>query len=318
MGRVIIVTGGSTGIGKAAVTELVNEGHSVVFGSRRAEVGKKLENELSTEKAAFCQIDVTKDQDWVKLIDFTITKYGKVDGLVNSAGIFGPSVQDPANFSSDDFLNALDVNVVSVQRGIRHVFPHLQDGGFIVNVSSGASAVTTANAGLMTCYAASKSALNALTRGTANSYSSKNIFTAAICPWVFETEMIGDVLKMPVMQSIGITSCDAYSMAFNPLPGASKQPSQIGKVFSSIFSGSWKYANGMAVGVCPDNKNGCFTFDMSPFFTVMQNPTQWYNDALLLESTTLCDFSGQPLPNEEAKSLRAEIQQKREQLHPSK
>lgn len=161
-GKVVIVTGGTYGIGRAITLELARKGYRVVaFGLDSRQVGSLAENgtdgtgkALSGEglTADLLEADVSKAADIQKVIDFTLQKYGRIDGLVNNAAIHprGTILET----SEDLFDQVIDVNLKGMFLTIKAVLPQMieQGGGSIVNVSSG-SAYGRAN---LLAYCASK------------------------------------------------------------------------------------------------------------------------------------------------------------------
>jgi 3alpha(or 20beta)-hydroxysteroid dehydrogenase len=158
-GRVVLVTGGARGIGEAVVRRLAGEGASVTIGDIRDHLGERVATDLGS-KVMFHHLDVTSEPDWATAVDATIERFGKLDGLVNDAGVF--EWCPLKDYQLANYLAVVNVNQVGVFLGMRAVIPALEQagGGTIVNVSSGAGLTGIANA---IAYTASKFAVTGMT-----------------------------------------------------------------------------------------------------------------------------------------------------------
>ena len=195
-GKVALVTGGSRGIGRAIVECFANEGANVTFfyrGNRAAadEVVAKLREAGHDVRAE--QVDVTDAAACAKAVEALADHAGRIDILVNNAGV----IRDNAltGLDDDDIRVVLDTNVGGVFNVTRAVVPYMvmQRAGRIVNVSSVAG--DKGGRG-QSNYAASKGAVNALTRSLAVELAPRNIRVNAVAPGVIDTEMSKDVREM--------------------------------------------------------------------------------------------------------------------------
>lgn len=182
-GRVVIVTGASSGIGAATARLLHEAGAQPVLAARRADRLETLSKEL--DGALVVATDVTDPAQVHALVDATIKRHGRVDGLVNNAGAGHNSRiedMDPAKY-----LEMLNLNVVSVLTGIQAVLPHMRaaGGGRIVNVSSGSTRAPRAGNGP---YPASKTAVNWLSEVARMELADDNIQVTALLPSITATE----------------------------------------------------------------------------------------------------------------------------------
>jgi NAD(P)-dependent dehydrogenase (short-subunit alcohol dehydrogenase family) len=201
-GRVIIVTGASSGIGAATARLLHQAGAHPVLAARRADrleaLGKELDGTLAVPT------DVTDPDRWRTLVDATVDRHGRLDGLVNNAGAGGfYRIED---LDPEEYLQLYNLNVVSVVNGIQAVLPHLRaaGGGRIVNVSSGS--VKTAETNPMTgAYAATKAALNVLTHAARMQLADDNIRVSVVSPAITATEFGGSVFNHPEIRLGGAT-----------------------------------------------------------------------------------------------------------------
>ncbi|XP_035664859.1 17-beta-hydroxysteroid dehydrogenase 14-like isoform X1 [Branchiostoma floridae] len=166
--KVVIVTGGSKGIGEGAVRAFVKHGGSkVVFCSRGEEAGKKLESEMNTSgpgEALFIPCDVTKEEDIRNVIDKTVEKYGRIDCLINNAGMHPPE-QTIDDTSVDEFRSLLNLNLVSYFIASKFALPHLRKTqGNIINMSSLVGIIGQTHA---CAYVTTKGGITSLTRALA-------------------------------------------------------------------------------------------------------------------------------------------------------
>ena len=195
-GRFAAVTGGAQGIGRAIVERFAGEGASVTFfyrGNKQAaeEVVAKLREAGHDVHAD--QVDVTDAAACAKAVEALADRAGRIDVLVNNAGIIRDNPL--AALADDDIRAVLDTNVGGVFNVTRAVVPYMvmQRAGRIVNLSSVAG--DKGGRG-QSNYAASKGAVNALTRSLAVELAPRNIRVNAVAPGVIDTEMSKDVREM--------------------------------------------------------------------------------------------------------------------------
>ena len=189
--KVVIVTGGSSGIGKGCAYEFVRAGARVVVCSNDAEEGAGVERDLQElaraegrGEALFVYCDVVKEDDLRGLIDTTVERFGRLDCLINNAG-WHPPHKPIDDFSVEEFRSLLELNLVSVFTACQLALPHLRrTRGNIINMSSLVAQIGQHHA---TTYVATKGAVTAFTKALAldeaangvrvNSVSPGNIFT---------------------------------------------------------------------------------------------------------------------------------------------
>jgi NAD(P)-dependent dehydrogenase (short-subunit alcohol dehydrogenase family) len=186
-GRVAVVTGANRGIGFEVCRQLGRLGARVVLGSRDTALGAKAEATLRSEglDVTAHQLEVTDQQSVDALAAWLEAEYGRLDVLVNNAGIM-PNKDRVLEASLDDLEAMWQVNLVGVWRTTKALLPLMQRGGWgrVVNVSSEAGSLTRTNA-VATAYRVSKTALNAFTRSLADELRLQGILANAVCPgWV--------------------------------------------------------------------------------------------------------------------------------------
>ncbi|MDP6121480.1 MAG: SDR family oxidoreductase [Rhodospirillales bacterium] len=184
-----IVTGSATGLGAAIAKRLASKGCNVVINYTRSEAHAE-ETAAACEnlgvEVLLCRADVANDADCRRMAALSMEKWGRIDALVNNAGVtkFTPA-EDLESLSAEDFQHMYAVNVVGPYQMIRAVAPHMKRGGWgaIVNIST-IAAIT--GDGSSVAYAASKGALNVMTLSLARALGPE-IRVNAVCPGFVQT-----------------------------------------------------------------------------------------------------------------------------------
>lgn len=187
-GKVIIVTGGTRGIGEAVVRGIVREGGQVVFGGRDESAGKAIMAELG-EATCYVRQDVTVRADWAKIVDTALDRFGRITGLVNNAGQL--RVAELAKLSDQDFAYHVAVNQTAVLLGMQYVEEPMRrhGSGSIVNI--GTPAGSRAVAGLV-AYAATKAAIFGMSLSAMAELAPHNIRVNVIVPGMFDTRLLAE------------------------------------------------------------------------------------------------------------------------------
>ncbi|PHQ28101.1 SDR family oxidoreductase [Leeuwenhoekiella nanhaiensis] len=225
--KTVIVTGASSGIGEATAKKLAASGANVVITARRTERLEELKNAIEKDggKALVVTADVTSKEDWKGVMDQTHQTFGKVDVLINNAGLMPLSFVE--NLKTDEWDKMVDVNIKGVLNGIASVVPDMKEtkSGHIINISSVAGRkVMPAGA----VYCATKYAVRALSEGIRQEMGPKyNTKVTAIEPGFVDTELTNTITDEDVQEMMSqfqdLTPLQAQDIA-NSIHYALTQP----------------------------------------------------------------------------------------------
>lgn len=195
--KVIIITGGNSGVGATAAKLLASEGGKIVISARRLpqleDIAKQIQDDGGEVLAV--QTDISKKEDVANLFKTAIDKFGKVDAVVNNAGVLEGKLLAIDKFDDDELDKILNINTKGTLYCMREATKVLPSGGSIVNVASVAGVMGNGGA----AYVSSKAAILGATRHTAMTFASKKIRCNAICP--------GSIIT-PMTMSLGTDSLD--------------------------------------------------------------------------------------------------------------
>jgi NAD(P)-dependent dehydrogenase (short-subunit alcohol dehydrogenase family) len=189
-GKVAIVTGGASGIGRATSIKLANEGAAVVVTDVDVFEGERVVEKISKAggSAVFCKQDVVDENTWKEIVESTVKDFGRLDILVNNAGIApgGPIVDT----TLDEWKHLMEVNVDSVFLGTKYAIPAMSNtgGGSIINISSVAG---LKGAPGLTAYNATKGAVRLFTKGAAKECAPMGIRVNSVHPGIIDTAIWG-------------------------------------------------------------------------------------------------------------------------------
>ena len=193
-GKVALISGGARGQGAAEAKLFAGEGAKVVFGDILDDLGKQVEAEIHEVggEALYIHLDVTNAADWASAVEAAVSRYGRLDVLVNNAGItIRKNVEDT---TEEDWDRIMAINAKGVFLGTKQAIPAMREsgGGSIVNISSTAGLVGSPYSGAS--YAATKGAVRLFTKATAIQYAKEGIRCNSVHPGLLETPMTQDML----------------------------------------------------------------------------------------------------------------------------
>jgi NADP-dependent 3-hydroxy acid dehydrogenase YdfG len=198
--KVVVITGASSGLGETTARHLASQGASVVLGARREDRIRSLAGELTSKggKAIAIATDVTDREQVKRLVDMAVKTYGRVDVMINNAGLMPQSPLE--RLKIDDWDRMIDVNIKGVLYGIAAALPVMkqQKSGHIINVSSVAGHKVRAGGAV---YSATKHAVLAFSEGLRQEVKPYNIRTTVISPGAVATELPDSVTEPDVSAS---------------------------------------------------------------------------------------------------------------------
>lgn len=201
--KVAFISGGARGMGAVEAKMFASEGASVVFGDILDQEGQRVESEIREAglEAVYVHLDVTQEEDWQKAMDVVTSNYGKLNILVNNAGIVPQYSAENVveNITEEEWDQVMGVNVKGVFLGTKYAIPLMRaaGGGSIVNISSGAGIAPSPET--PASYSASKGAVRIFTKSVAIQYAKENIRCNSVHP--------GPILT-PLLQGSGADSAD--------------------------------------------------------------------------------------------------------------
>ncbi|MFB3902322.1 MAG: SDR family oxidoreductase [Acidobacteriota bacterium] len=200
-GKVVVITGASSGLGEATARLLSAEGASVVLGARRADRIRSLADELNRSGAQVLAIttDVTRFDQVKRLVDAAVQTYGRIDVMLNNAGLMPHSPLE--RLKVEDWERMIDVNVKGVLYGIAAALPYMkeQKSGQFINVSSVAGHKVRPGAAV---YAATKHAVRVISEGLRMEVKAYNIRTTVISPGALDTELVDRMTEPDIRDAV--------------------------------------------------------------------------------------------------------------------
>ncbi len=232
-GKTIIITGGAKGQGAAEVKLATALGAQVVVTDILEEEGKEIAEETGN---VYLNLDVTSPEQWSYVAEFTVSEFGRIDGLINNAGIdqkdHGGVVATPV----DVFRTVIEVNQVGTFLGMNAVAPAMisQEAGSIVNISS----VAGMRGLRAVAYVASKWAVRGMTKTAAAELGSANVRVNSIHPGAIETDMLFDLGE------------DSINWLVSKVPmQRSGTPDEVGETAMFLLSDEASYISGAEIVV---------------------------------------------------------------------
>lgn len=201
-GKVALISGGARGQGAVEARMFAEEGASVVIGDILDDQGRQTEAELQElgYNVTYVHLDVTSESDWEAAVQSAVDTYGKLDVLLNNAGILiRKNIEET---TEEDWDRIFAVNAKGVFLGTKAAIPAMRDagGGSIINISSTAGLVGSPNGSAS--YTATKGAVRLFTKSTAIQHAREGIRCNSIHPGPIETDMIADTLNDPANMAL--------------------------------------------------------------------------------------------------------------------
>lgn len=242
--KVVVITGGSTGIGKATALLFAEQGANVLITGRREEKLKEVKEEAKRQgyEIDYLANDVSSEDDCKEAIDFVVNKYGRIDVLFNNAGVLTAGVTHET--PTDVWERTFDINVKGIYFMSKYAIPHMieQGGGNIINNSSiiGLRGFPGACA-----YVASKGAVTQMTRAMAREYIGHGIRVNAICPGGIETPMVTDDV---IGKSENPEAVEEFFVSQHPI-GRLGKPEEIAHAVAFLTNDNVEFMTGSMLSV---------------------------------------------------------------------
>jgi NAD(P)-dependent dehydrogenase (short-subunit alcohol dehydrogenase family) len=240
-GKIVLITGAASGIGRATALAAAREGASLVLADVAAEGGEETARKATAggAKAVFVRCDVTRQADVDAMVKRAVDAYGRLDGAFNNAGIEG-AVAPTADYPEDAFERVFQVNVTGVWRCLRAEIPAMlkQGKGAIVNTASVAGLVGSRS---LSAYDASKHAVVGLTKSCALDYARKGIRVNAVCPGVIQTPMVDRLVEAAPRAKDALVESEPI--------GRVGQPEEIAEAVVWLLSDASSFVTGTTLAV---------------------------------------------------------------------
>lgn len=229
--KVILITGGARGQGATEARQAAAEGATVVVTDVLDDLGQAVAAEIG---GSYRRLDVTSSGDWKATVEAVVAEHGRIDGLVNNAGIFRHDTLLDNN--EDNFRLITEINQYGVFNGMAAVAPVMRDqrSGSIVNISS----IAGLRGHRSIAYVASKWAVRGMTKSAASQLGQHNVRVNSVHPGAIETDMLFD---------LGTETVDRL---VNAVPmGRSAKPEEVGNVVMFLLSDEASYVTGAEIVV---------------------------------------------------------------------
>jgi NAD(P)-dependent dehydrogenase (short-subunit alcohol dehydrogenase family) len=198
-GKVALITGAGSGMGREAARLFAGEGARVVISDVVEDAGKTAAEEIRSDggESAFVRADVSRSEDAAAMVRFAVDTYGGLNVLYNNAGIFLADDGGAVETSEDVWDRVIAVNLKGVWLGCKHGIPAMLEsgGGSIINVASFVALMGAATA--QVAYTATKGGVLSMTREIAVEYARRGIRANALCPGPIETPLLAELMSDP-------------------------------------------------------------------------------------------------------------------------
>ncbi|KAF3334448.1 short-chain dehydrogenase reductase 3c-like protein [Carex littledalei] len=241
-GKVAIITGGASGLGKAAAQEFIREGATVIIADINSVAGLEAAQELGP-KAQFFKCDVSDEQDVSNTVDHTVACHGRLDVMYNNAGIPGPLTEsDISRLDLTEFDKVMSVNVRGTLAGIKHAARVMRQNG------SGSILCTASISGLMGGlgtypYSISKSTIIGIVKAAASELAQHGIRVNCISPFVIPTPLVTEQFSQ-IYYGAGAEAVSGIINSLGVLKGAKCETADVAQAAVFLASDDAKYVSG--------------------------------------------------------------------------
>ncbi len=246
--KVVIITGGGSGLGRAAAHSIAAQGGKLVLVDMNNESLEASKNEILADfpdaSIKIVEANVTDEEQVKNYVQFTLDTFGKIDGFFNNAGIEGKQ-NLTENYGSDEFEKVVSVNLNGVFYGMKHVLKVMKEQGYgsIVNT---ASVGGIRGVGNQSGYAASKHGVVGLTRNSGIEYGQYGVSINAIAPGAIMTPMVEGSLKQ--MAGDDWEAAGKEFVSVNPMKRFGK-PEEVGNLVAFLLSDAAKFINATVIPI---------------------------------------------------------------------
>jgi len=246
--KVVVITGGGSGLGRAAALSIAKQGGKLVLVDMSTKGLEESRNEILAAapeaQVEIVEANVTNEEEVKNYVQFTMDKFGKIDGFFNNAGIEGKQ-NLTEDYASDEFEKVVSVNLNGVFYGMRHVLKVMKEQGYgsIVNT---ASVGGIRGVGNQSGYAASKHGVVGLTRNSGIEYGQFGVSINAIAPGAIMTPMVEGSLKQ--MAGDNWEAAGKEFVSVNPMKRFGK-PEEVGNLVAFLLSDAAKFINASVIPI---------------------------------------------------------------------
>lgn len=246
--KTVIITGGGSGLGKAAAVRVAEEGANLVLVDLNSEALEESRKEIleavPEAQVELVEANVAKEEDVKNYVQFTKEKFGRIDGFFNNAGIEGKQ-NLTEDYGSDEFGKVVNINLNGVFYGMKYVLEVMkeQGSGSIVNT---ASVGGIRGVGNQSGYAASKHGVVGLTKNSAVEYGQYGVSINAIAPGAIMTAMVEGSLKQ--MAGDNWEEAGKEFVSVNPMKRFGK-PEEVASLVAFLMSGEASFINGSVINI---------------------------------------------------------------------